>query len=131
MKKRPQLDRQQLLKSFLIPKLRRVSYQWPPRARAYHTAKRYIKIGKFKNGNDKYKVKFECEHCNKLYDKEQISMDHRRPVVELTGFKDWNTYIDRLFCEENNFSALCEFCHDRKTEKEQEQRKKIKEAKGK
>ena len=40
---------------------------------------------------------YECAKCTKRYVKKMVEVDHVNPVVELTGFKDWNTFIDRLF----------------------------------
>lgn len=41
-------------------------------------------------------------------------LDHNDPVVEPeVGFKDWNTYIDRMFL--NKMQFLCKPCHASKT----------------
>lgn len=120
--------RTEKIKSFLIPKLRRMSYQWPERAKAFHTAKRFIQVGRFKNGKPKFKMKFECECCNNLFDKEDIQLDHKDPIVDVnTGFVDWNTYIDRMFCDYDNWQVLCRGDHELKTQMEQESRKIVRE----
>jgi hypothetical protein len=44
------------------------------------------------------------------------SVDHIDPVVDPhTGFVDWNTYIERMFCELTGFQVLCFDCHSKKT----------------
>ena len=101
------------LKTFLLPKLRRISYLWPARKQAKVASR--VERGLYK-----------CAICQKLYGPTEISMDHRSPVVDLTGFVDWNTYIDRLFCEVEGYQALCSTCHDSKTLRENEIRKMIK-----
>lgn len=47
-----------------------------------------------------------------------IFVDHREPVVPLTGFTTWDDYIKRLFCEVDNLDLLCKPCHDEKTSEE-------------
>ena len=50
-----------------------------------------------------------------------IFVDHIEPIVDPeVGFVDWDTFIERLFCEEDNLQLLCGFCHDQKTLKERE-----------
>lgn len=51
---------------------------------------------------------------------ERFDMDHTQPVVDpAVGFVDWNTYMDRLFCPEENWKGLCsEVCHKAKTKAE-------------
>lgn len=54
--------------------------------------------------------------------KGKICHDHKAPVVPLANFKkgewDWHEYIERMFCEEEDFSIICKACHDIKTKKE-------------
>ena len=53
------------------------------------------------------------------------AVDHISPVVDpAKGFIDWNTYIDRMFLEEEGYQILCYKCHGEKTRDEREQRKK-------
>jgi 5-methylcytosine-specific restriction endonuclease McrA len=48
-------------------------------------------------------------------------------VVALDSKKhDWNIYYSRLFCGEENFRGLCKECHDKKSKKENEQRRLLK-----
>jgi hypothetical protein len=50
--------------------------------------------------------------CRVIMEKGQL--DHSDPVVEPeVGFKDWNTYIDRMFL--NKMQFLCKPCHASKT----------------
>lgn len=45
--------------------------------------------------------------------------DHKTPVVDPNvGFVDWNTFIERLFCEEEGFQILCWECHTKVTKEE-------------
>ena len=50
---------------------------------------------------------------------EKISLDHKICVISPEkGFEDWNTYIERLFCPEENYQVICKTCHDAKTKEE-------------
>ena len=107
------------LRNFLTNKLRRISYQWPPRQQAIRNAR--VERGVYK-----------CASCEGLFGPKEIQLDHIVPVIdEEIGFVDWNTYIDRLFCVEENFQVLCKPCHETKTFFEQEIRKQVKQEKKK
>lgn len=95
-------------------KLRRISYQWPPRKEAIRRAR--VERGSYK-----------CATCEGLFGPKEIQLDHINPVVdEEAGFIDFNTYIDRLFCSTEGFQVLCRTCHDTKTFMEGEIRKQVK-----
>lgn len=57
-----------------------------------------------------------------------VFIDHRNPVVDpLVGFTTWDSFINNLFCEEDNLQLACLSCHSQKTRSERElskQRKK-------
>lgn len=65
------------------------------------------------------------DNPNEKIKKDGTKDDHINPIVSVeTGFIDWNTYIDRMFCPKENWQVLCKSCHDIKTKKENEERKK-------
>lgn len=48
-----------------------------------------------------------------------VFVDHEPPVIDpLTGFTTWDSFINRLFCEEEHLQLLCKACHDQKTQEE-------------
>jgi 5-methylcytosine-specific restriction endonuclease McrA len=48
-----------------------------------------------------------------------VEVDHIIPVVDpKVGFVDWNTFIERLFTERDNFQTLCKPCHKKKSRAE-------------
>lgn len=52
-------------------------------------------------------------------------VDHIDPVVDpKKGFESWDTFIERLYCEEDNLQVLCHDCHTRKSNDERERRSK-------
>lgn len=100
------------LKYWLVQKLRRISYQWPERKAAIRKAR--VSRGKYL-----------CAHCNGLFGPKEINADHKDPVIDPeVGFVDWNTYIARLFCSEDNIQIICKIDHHAKSAEENERRSK-------
>lgn len=67
----------------------------------------------------KPRVEFKCSVCNSWHMGKNIQVDHRDPVVDPhIGFIDWNTFIERLFCEAHNLDLICKDCHKIKTDHE-------------
>ena len=86
-----------------------------------------------KNGTvaSKPRVEFLCARCQEWHMGKNIEVDHSIPVIDpLVGFVDWNTFIERLFCNIENLSVLCDPCHTAKTNAEKsiavERRKRLK-----
>lgn len=94
------------LKSRITSALRRIWFYGPQRKEAAARAKASCN---------------KCELCKKLYDK--LECDHRIPVVPVTGFDNWQSYIDRLFCDSKDLVMLCKSCHFAKTTIQKTQRK--------
>lgn len=116
--------------AFVKGKLRRVSILWPARNQAKTRAR--VSRGRYK-----------CEQCSSIQKPKEIELDHKEPVIPLTGMVlrtdgsgriDYNVYIDRLFCSADNFAVLCLQCHSVKTELEgkvRDHHRGIKKKKGK
>ena len=69
----------------------------------------------------KPRVEYLCSHCNQWFMGKDIQVDHKEPVVPPdTGFSDWNTFIERLFCDASNLAVLCKPCHHVKTNQEKD-----------
>ena len=102
-----------LIKSKVIPALRRVSRWWAPKQDAMRKQK--VSPGKYK-----------CQGCGEIFGQKEISLDHIKAVVNpKVGFVDWNEYILRMFCDSSGFQVLCnDGCHASKTQTENEIRKK-------
>lgn len=91
------------LRHWLTNKVRRLSYQWPPRKEA-------IKKARLERGV------YLCNICEGKFGPKEIQLDHIEPVIhEEDGFIDWNIYLERLFCAEEGFQVLCKPCHEAKT----------------
>lgn len=120
---------------FLSKYLRRVSVYWPMR----HEAFRKAKVGP---------GLYLCVDCKKSYTKEDtytkiykngnktemkiLQCDHIIPVIDLkTSLKETTVqeYVERLLCGVDNLRILCAFCHQKKSAKENDQRRANKKVK--
>ena len=67
-------------------------------------------------------VKRQCQVCNEWVSSGHIVVDHIDPVISVAhGKQDWNTFIDRLWCNtsgKTNLQRICDPCHDLKTQGE-------------
>ena len=62
-------------------------------------------------------VKRQCEVCSEWVKSGDINIDHITPVISVEeGKTDWNTFVDRLFCDKENLQRICSNCHDSKTQ---------------
>jgi 5-methylcytosine-specific restriction endonuclease McrA len=99
--------------------LRNGSRRWPPKYETLNEAKTEKKI------NPKTKrlaQHFKCAICKEEFPQKDVQVDHIEPVVDPTkGFKDWNTFIRRLFCAKKNLQVVCKPCHAIKTKAEKQQ----------
>ena len=109
--------------SFIKGGLRGVSGRWPPK----HTVKKrawvergiYLCAGHNKPAHEVPLTakKVPGHRVNNVF------VDHIEPVVGPEGFIDWDTLIERMFCEIDGLQLLCKDCHDKKTSEERQQRK--------
>lgn len=68
-------------------------------------------------------VQYSCQVCNQWVASTKVVVDHINPVVSVEdGFQDWNTFVDRLWCDISNLQRICEFCHQIKTNTERFER---------
>lgn len=72
---------------------------------------------------------FLCELCQKAFSPMLVQLDHKEPVVLLTGWDDWNGFIERLFCAIEGYQLVCKDCHKQKTNTENDQRRSHRAAK--
>lgn len=101
------------MKGFVTSALRSAWQRWPPR---YLTLKNAI-VGRLINKKTgKLAIHLKCSKCKQSFIAKDVQVDHIKPVVDpKKGFVDWETYIDRLFCEATNLQVLCKKCHNLKT----------------
>jgi hypothetical protein len=101
LKKRPPYN----LKSRITSALRKV-WLWSP-----------ARVAIIKKSRLEGNVCYDCEK----WSTERCDIDHVKPVVGIEGFRDWNTYIERLFNGE--LRPLCKPCHKVVTSKQRKARK--------
>ena len=103
-------------RSFITSVLRAGSRKWPPKYETLNEAFVGKKINKASGREAKH---YKCAKCKKAFPSSQVQVDHIEPVVSTEdGFKSWDEYIERLFCEKENLQTLCKGCHAKKTLKE-------------
>lgn len=105
-------------KAFAVATLRRASYRWPGRFNSLKNAK---------TGRNQYK----CAMCppEVVHPKKNIQLDHKDPVVPVSGWDGFDGFIDRLLCDENQYQVLCRAHHEDKTKNENSIRKETKKSK--
>lgn len=110
------------VKGFITSVIRGGFRRWPPKFEVLKEAK----VGKKVNqASGRIAEHFKCEGCQESYPAKEVQVDHIDPVVDpKIGFVDWDTFISRLFCSEENLQVLCKGCHLLKTKLEREERKK-------
>jgi len=110
------------LKNFIISALRSASNRYPPKYECLNAAKVGKKVNK---ATGRLAEHYKCAACEKLFVAKDVHVDHIEPVVSpLTGFVDWNTFIERLFyCPLTNLQVLCKGCHKDKIKIERAERK--------
>lgn len=125
--------------------LRRVFARSPAvRAVKERARKEEVKYNKDGSPSKKPRVLFQCAECNKWYKGTHVAVDHIDPVINpVTGYVDWNTFIDRLDCPESNLQVVCSYtnkhedakkeygrysCHYFKTQEERKALKALKDS---
>ena len=107
-------------KAFIVSVLRSGSRRWPPKYETLNEAKTEKKTNKLSGRPAQH---FLCRKCKKDFPAKMVQVDHIEPIVTPSeGFVDWNTFIDRLFCERDNLQVLCKTCHSKKTKKEKQKK---------
>jgi len=108
-------------RSFVVSALRTATRRWPPKLKALKAAYIGRKVNQKTN---KMAMHYACASCDIHFVAKDVQVDHIFPVVEPNvGFVDWDTYINRLFCEKENLQVLCKPCHAEKTALEKTERK--------
>lgn len=68
----------------------------------------------------------KCNVCGVLDAKSYMVVDHIEPIIKIEShFEDMSVdeVINRLWCKESGLQAICDECHNDKSEREREQRK--------
>ncbi len=101
--------------------IRRASYRWP----GYFNAKKknYITVEEtLKSGIVKLIERCFCSVCGIISKKKDFQLDHIIPCVLLTGWDNFDGFIDRTMCTEDGFIVKCKACHQETTNEQTEKR---------
>lgn len=114
--------------------LRKIYFRWPGKKIAFDRVRVEVP-GTTKSGKPTKRpgVWYKCQQCGVL-GKAQVGKtnpkgykrmwcDHIEPVVPLDRYPDWREYIERLFCDPDNFEILCDDCHHVKSQAERQIRR--------
>jgi len=109
------------LKTFITSLLRAGFRKYPAKYETLNAAKRGKKVNP---ASGRMAEHYECNKCKKHFPLRDVQVDHILPVVcPKEGFQGWEVYISRLFCAAKNLQCLCTTCHNAKSKKEGEGRK--------
>jgi len=109
--------------AFVVSVLRSGTRKYPPKYETLNEAKTTKQINK---RTLRLAQHYLCRKCQKEYPASEVQVDHVAPVVGPEGFVSWDSFIKNLYCDKENLQVLCTSCHDAKTKKERETRKKRK-----
>jgi 5-methylcytosine-specific restriction endonuclease McrA len=102
---------------YIINILRRGTTSWAGRNECLNRGRRQRPNGKTTKGKEKFLWERACDSCGEwhLLKDADLEVDH---IVEIGPFKnDWDDFIKRMYCGQENLQALCFTCHSRKTSK--------------
>lgn len=107
-------------RTFVRSALRAAFRKWPPKFAVLKSAATERRINP---ASGKLAMHYRCAACAKEFPAKLVQVDHVKPIVSVfAGFKTWDDYIDKLFCEAKNLQVLCKPCHAMKTAKERKKR---------
>ena len=106
--------------SFIRSALRQKSRWWKPISVCKMNARRL-----YRGPNKRQKYEYQCKKCKTWHAEKNINVDHIIPAGSLNTATDLPKFVERLFCEQDNLQVLCTTCHDKKTLKEKQSKKKL------
>lgn len=95
--------------------LRRGTVTWHGRNECLNRGRRKRIVGAKKDGSEKTLWERKCDGCGEwhLLKDSDLEVDH---IVEVGPFNgNFDDYIKRMYCGQENLQALCFTCHSRKT----------------
>jgi hypothetical protein len=104
--------------SFVKSALRAASRGWPPKYKTLNEAcvgqRTNIKTGRLAKH-------YTCSACQVAHPAKDVQVDHYEAVINPSvGFVSWDSFIDNLFCEQENLQVLCKPCHEIKSSAEKQ-----------
>jgi hypothetical protein len=110
-------------RAFITSTLRGGMRRYPPKWEVLKESSVGKKVNK---ASGRQALHHKCFKCKLDFPAKEVQVDHKEPVVDpMMGFVNWDTFIERLFCDKKNLQVLCKACHKVKTQKEKDDRKSI------
>ncbi|KKM75178.1 hypothetical protein LCGC14_1392830 [marine sediment metagenome] len=111
--------------SFIRGGLRSISMRWPPKyevKKAARISRGIYMCAGYNRGEHEVVASLPPKPGNKRRINNAV-VDHINPVIDpVLGFRSWDSFIERLFCEVDGFQVLCDDCHKNKTADERKKR---------
>jgi len=99
---------EQMFWNWIRSTLRRKSMFWKPIANVRNKAK-----VPYNGPNKRRKFSFICSSCNKAFSAKEVAVHHLIECGSLTCAADLPGFVERLFCEEEGLTLLCNKCHNK------------------
>jgi 5-methylcytosine-specific restriction endonuclease McrA len=106
-----QLDKEDL--KHILNVLRRGTITWKKRGDCLRKDRKREYLGQYKNGKEKSRWVYRCQKCKRFFDMASMEVDHIDEVGPFCG--DFNRYVKRMYCSQDNLQSLCTDCHMKKT----------------
>lgn len=106
--------------SFIKSALRSASQRWPPKYNTLNSACLGVRTNASTGRLAKH---YECANCLGAFPAKQVEVNHKKPIVPVTGFDNWTGVIERMFCDSKDLECLCKPCHQLVTKQENKERK--------
>lgn len=106
--------------SFVKSTLRSGSQRWPPKYTVLADAFTGSKINPKSGRLAKH---YQCARCLQDFVAKDVQVNHKTPVVPVSGFDSWDGVVERMFCEKEGLEVVCIPCHKVITKQENEERK--------
>lgn len=107
-------------KSFVVNQLRSATRKWGPIGQCEKEAR--TRRGFYRCACCEQEIPATVKEGRKRSNNKFV--DHIKPAVPVTGWTNFDDYINNLFCEVENLQLLCKKCHDEKSMEEVQERKK-------
>ena len=102
---------------YILNILRQGTITWKGRTECLNAARKRFRVGlcvsEGLSGKFKFKWLYLCAMCDNYFDLPFMEVDH---IVEIGSFNgNFDEYIRKMYCDQENLQALCTTCHKHKT----------------
>lgn len=100
---------------YVLNVLRHGTVTWKGRTECLNRGRRKRPNGQTKDGEEKFVWENNCELCGVWHDQKDnlFEVDHIKEIGPFTG--NFDLYIRKMFCGQDNLQRLCFSCHAKKT----------------